>query len=155
MADSQSHQMQYEHSSPGAREMPHFVAPRSYLQPRNLPRSQGQGSPSNPLEREQLEALVSSLQTAAHTELTNAKQRAIRAFLKIRTSYDVLPLSFRLIVFDTALLVKKSLNTLIQNGMCKRSLSGGPTSYASILRNCFSTIVGLADFHLRWPIDGL
>jgi hypothetical protein len=43
-------------------------------------------------------------------------QRAIRAFLKVRTSYDVLPLSFRLIVFDTALLVKKSLNILIQQG---------------------------------------
>jgi hypothetical protein len=42
--------------------------------------------------------------------------RAIRAFLRVRTSYDVLPLSFRLIVFDTALLVKKSLNILIQNG---------------------------------------
>jgi hypothetical protein len=34
----------------------------------------------------------------------------------VRTSYDVLPLSFRLIVFDTALLVKKSLNILIQQG---------------------------------------
>lgn len=44
-------------------------------------------------------------------------QRTIRAFLKVRTSYDVLPLSFRLIIFDTALLVKKSLNILIQNGM--------------------------------------
>jgi len=43
--------------------------------------------------------------------------RAIRAFLKVRRSYDVLPLSYRLIVFDTALLVKKSLNILIQNGM--------------------------------------
>lgn len=42
--------------------------------------------------------------------------RAIRKFLRVRTSYDVLPLSFRLIVFDTALLVKKSLNILIQNG---------------------------------------
>lgn len=43
-------------------------------------------------------------------------QRAIRAFLKVRTSYDVLPLSFRLIVFDQALLVNKSLNILLQNG---------------------------------------
>jgi hypothetical protein len=44
-------------------------------------------------------------------------QRAIRNFLKVRTSYDVLPLSFRLIVFDTSLSVKESLNILIQNGM--------------------------------------
>ena len=43
-------------------------------------------------------------------------QRRIRAFLKARTSYDVLPLSFRLIVFDTALLVKNSLTLLIQHG---------------------------------------
>ncbi|MCJ1275104.1 AMP-activated serine/threonine-protein kinase regulatory subunit [Puttea exsequens] len=40
----------------------------------------------------------------------------IREFLKVRTSYDVLPLSFRLIIFDTALLVKKSLTILINNG---------------------------------------
>ena len=43
-------------------------------------------------------------------------QHRIREFLKVRTSYDVLPLSFRLIIFDTALLVKKSLTILIQNG---------------------------------------
>lgn len=36
--------------------------------------------------------------------------------MKVRTSYDVLPLSFRLIIFDTGLLVKTSLNILIQNG---------------------------------------
>jgi 5'-AMP-activated protein kinase regulatory gamma subunit len=43
-------------------------------------------------------------------------QRAIRDFLKVRRSYDVLPLSFRLIVFDTALSIKESLNILVQNG---------------------------------------
>ena len=40
----------------------------------------------------------------------------IRKFLKARTSYDVMPLSFRLIVFDTTLLVKRSLSVLTQNG---------------------------------------
>lgn len=44
-------------------------------------------------------------------------QNSIRDFLRKRTSYDVLPLSFRLIVLDTDLLIKKSLNILIQN--CK------------------------------------
>jgi 5'-AMP-activated protein kinase regulatory gamma subunit len=34
----------------------------------------------------------------------------------VRTSYDVLPLSYRLIILNTDLLVKKSLNILIQNG---------------------------------------
>lgn len=43
-------------------------------------------------------------------------QRAVRSFLKIRRSFDVLPLSYRLIVLDTALLIKKSLNILQQNG---------------------------------------
>jgi hypothetical protein len=43
-------------------------------------------------------------------------QKAIRDFLKIRTSYDVLPLSFRLIILNNDLLVKKSLNILLQNG---------------------------------------
>jgi hypothetical protein len=43
-------------------------------------------------------------------------QRSIRDFLKKRTSYDVLPLSFRLIILNTDLLVKKSLNILLQNG---------------------------------------
>lgn len=43
-------------------------------------------------------------------------QKCIRDFLKIRTSYDVLPLSYRLIILNTELLVKKSLNILLQNG---------------------------------------
>ena len=46
-------------------------------------------------------------------------QRAIREFLKVRTSYDVLPLSFRLVVLDIDLLIKKSLNILLQNGTAK------------------------------------
>jgi hypothetical protein len=54
----------------------------------------------------------------AHIQIptNSASQRAIRNFLKVRTSYDVLPLSFRLIIFDTSLSVKESLNILIQNG---------------------------------------
>ena len=43
-------------------------------------------------------------------------QKSIREFLKVRTSYDVLPLSFRLVILNTDLLVKKSLNILLQNG---------------------------------------
>lgn len=44
------------------------------------------------------------------------EQRAIRQFLKVRTSYDVLPVSFRLVILDTSLLVNKSLGILVQNG---------------------------------------
>lgn len=64
--------------------------------------------------------------------MLNVGQRAIRAFLKVRTSYDVLPLSFRLIVFDQALLVKKSLNILIQNGEQDRTLIADSTDAPTI-----------------------
>ncbi|KAJ5636039.1 5'-AMP-activated protein kinase subunit gamma [Penicillium longicatenatum] len=70
-----------------------FVQPSSYLRPPM--------APERPIDREERQGL-----------------RAIRNFLKVRNSYDVLPLSFRLIIFDTSLSVKESLNILIQNGMC-------------------------------------
>ncbi|KAJ6037057.1 5'-AMP-activated protein kinase subunit gamma [Penicillium herquei] len=69
-----------------------FVQPSSYLRPPM--------ASERPIDREERQGL-----------------RAIRNFLKVRTSYDVLPLSFRLIIFDTSLSVKESLNILIQNGM--------------------------------------
>lgn len=43
-------------------------------------------------------------------------QSLMCTFLKQHTAYDVLPVSYRLIVFDTRLLVKKALNALVQNG---------------------------------------
>jgi len=100
---------------------PAFVAPRTYLD---------QARPMVPLplsaiDREQLEGL-----------------RTIRAFLKVRTSYDVMPLSFRLIVLDTSLLVKKSLNILMQNGGTSLFILADwlLTWYS---RHCLSTAVGL------------
>lgn len=44
-------------------------------------------------------------------------QTLMCSFLKEHTAYDVLPVSYRLIVFDNRLLVKKALNALVQNGM--------------------------------------
>ncbi|EEY21432.1 nuclear protein SNF4 [Verticillium alfalfae VaMs.102] len=83
-------------------ELP-FVTPSSYLRPKPAPsaaaaRTEMTAKPLSPLDKEQMQGL-----------------RAIREFLKVRTSYDVLPLSFRLIVLDNDLLIKKSLNILIQN----------------------------------------
>ena len=82
-------------------------------------------------------------------------QKGIRKFLKARTSYDVMPLSFRLIVFDTTLLVKRSLSILIQNG--KFSSRGLIRSYEeqalNIIRDCFGTSLGLEDFFFRWTPD--
>ncbi|KAF7122140.1 hypothetical protein CNMCM5793_000096 [Aspergillus hiratsukae] len=77
-----------------------FVQPSSYLRPRGLSHPMRPVEPERAIDREEREGLC-----------------AIRNFLKVRTSYDVLPLSFRLIIFDTSLSVKESLNILIQNGM--------------------------------------
>ncbi|KAL3451801.1 nuclear protein SNF4 [Aspergillus insuetus] len=76
-----------------------FVQPASYLRSRRPSYPMPPSQPERAIDREERQGL-----------------RAIRNFLKVRTSYDVLPLSFRLIVFDTALSVKESLNILIQNG---------------------------------------
>ncbi|KAG4303162.1 hypothetical protein PCANB_000458 [Pneumocystis canis] len=42
---------------------------------------------------------------------------SIRRFIRSKTCYDVLPMSFRMIVLDTELLVKKSLTILAQNNI--------------------------------------
>jgi len=60
--------------------------------------------------------------------------KSIRDFLKRRTSYDVLPLSFRLIILNTDLLVKKSLTILLQNGIVSAPLWDSHTStFAGLL----------------------
>lgn len=60
--------------------------------------------------------------------------RSIRNFLRSKTSYDVLPVSFRLIVLDTALLVRKSLTILLQNGIVSAPLWNSKTSkFAGLL----------------------
>ncbi|KAH3425707.1 hypothetical protein KXW09_004224 [Aspergillus fumigatus] len=69
-----------------------FVQPSSYLRPRGLSHPMRSSEPERAIDREEREGL-----------------RAIRNFLKVRTSYDVLPLSFRLIIFDTSLSVKESI----------------------------------------------
>lgn len=43
-------------------------------------------------------------------------QSLMCSFLTEHTAYDVLPVSYRLIVFDTRLSVKKALDALVQNG---------------------------------------
>ncbi|KAJ4370159.1 AMP-activated serine/threonine-protein kinase regulatory subunit [Didymella sp. IMI 355093] len=93
---------------------PTFVSPRTLLE---------QARPILPprtftaLDREQLDGL-----------------RTIRAFLKARTSYDVLPISYRLIILDTALRVQKSLNILIQNGIVSAPLWDSKSStFAGLL----------------------
>ncbi|ORY94606.1 hypothetical protein BCR43DRAFT_525787 [Syncephalastrum racemosum] len=54
-------------------------------------------------------------------------QTLMRSFLKEHTAYDVLPVSYRLIVFDTHLLVKKALAGLVQNGIVSAPLWSSET----------------------------
>lgn len=72
-----------------------------------------------------------------------ADQRAalnvIREFLKSKTSFDVLPVSYRLIVFDTSLLVKRALNVLLQNSIVSAPLWNSKTSK-------FSGLLTASDF---------
>ncbi|KAL5119610.1 AMP-activated serine/threonine-protein kinase regulatory subunit [Pleosporales sp. CAS-2024a] len=88
-------------------DAPAFVAPKHLLSRPTI----------SPADKEQIEGL-----------------RTIRAFLKARTSYDVLPISYRLIILDTALLVKKSLNILNQNGIVSAPLWDSKSStFAGLL----------------------
>jgi 5'-AMP-activated protein kinase regulatory gamma subunit len=65
--------------------------------------------------------------------IVNIKQQVISA-LKKQTCYDVLPVSFKLIVFDTRLLVKKSLAALLQHGVQSAPLWDSHTqTYAGML----------------------
>ncbi|CAO3672159.1 unnamed protein product [Rhizopus microsporus] len=66
-------------------------------------------------------------------------QNLMRCFLKEHTAYDVLPVSYRLIVFDTRLLVKKALNVLVQNGIVSAPLWSSETQK-------FSGMLTVADF---------
>ncbi|KKF93852.1 5'-AMP-activated protein kinase subunit gamma [Ceratocystis platani] len=80
------------------------------------------------------EILAPAPETAEDPALQQATDRTIRRFLKVRTSYDVLPMSFRLIVLDNNLLIKKSLNILIQNAIVSAPLWDAATStFAGLL----------------------
>ncbi|PHH93359.1 hypothetical protein CDD83_5913 [Cordyceps sp. RAO-2017] len=89
--------------------------------------------PPSPLDKEQRQGL-----------------RAIRDFLKVRTSYDVLPLSFRLIVLDTDLLIKKSLNILIQNAIVSAPLWDSETCrFAGILTA--TDYINVIQYYCQFP----
>lgn len=79
-------------------------------------------------------------------------QRAIREFLKVRTSYDVLPLSFRLIVLDNDLLIKKSLNIFIQNGIVSAPLWDSRNSaFAGLLTS--TDYINVIQYYCQFPDD--
>ncbi|KAF8922490.1 hypothetical protein CPB85DRAFT_1209770 [Mucidula mucida] len=64
----------------------------------------------------------------------NQAVTSIRAFLKGRTCYDVFPISFRLIVLDTKLNVKKALQCLLANSVVSAPLwNSGTDKFAGML----------------------
>ncbi|CUS21291.1 LAQU0S02e10374g1_1 [Lachancea quebecensis] len=76
--------------------------------------------------------------------------QSIRRFLKSKTSYDVLPVSYRLIVMDTSLLVKKSLNILLQNNIVSAPLWDSNTSkFAGLLTS--SDFINVIQYYFSNP----
>ncbi|OAA66856.1 Aldolase-type TIM barrel [Niveomyces insectorum RCEF 264] len=110
-----------------------FVAPSSYLRPKPGSHSMQDSQALSILDRDQLVGLEN-----------------IRQFLKIRTSYDVLPLSFRLIVLDTDLLIRKSLAILSQNGIVSAPLWDSHTStFAGLLTS--TDYINLIQYYCQYP----
>lgn len=61
-------------------------------------------------------------------------------FLKQHTAYDVLPVSYRLIVMDTTLLMKKALAALIQNGMWQSITAFGLKGFVALGVRCIREV---------------
>jgi 5'-AMP-activated protein kinase regulatory gamma subunit len=107
--------------------------------------SQAQAAPTAPTAPPQPAAPPSPLDKEQRQGIT-----AIRDFLKVRTSYDVLPLSFRLIVLDTNLLIKKSLNILIQNSIVSAPLWDSRTSrFAGLLTS--TDYINVIQYYCQFP----
>ncbi|KAI1080669.1 hypothetical protein F5B20DRAFT_579917 [Whalleya microplaca] len=118
---------------PLGHELP-FVQPSSYLRPKlrshTIPVTT---TPMSPIDDEQLQGL-----------------KGLRDFLRVRTSYDVLPLSFRLIVLDNDLLIKKSLDILIQNGIVSAPLWDSHHSrFAGLLTA--TDYINLIQYYCQFP----
>ncbi|TQB75353.1 AMP-activated serine/threonine-protein kinase regulatory subunit [Monascus purpureus] len=111
----------------------HFVQPSSYLRPTRLSHPMTPARPERAIDRDEQQGLC-----------------AIRNFLKVRNSYDVLPLSFRLIIFDTSLSVKESLNILIQNGIVSAPLWDSKSStFAGLLTT--SDYINVIQYYFQNP----
>ncbi|KAI1138703.1 CBS-domain-containing protein [Hypoxylon sp. FL0543] len=114
-------------------ELP-FVQPSSYLRPKFRSRTTPvPTTPMAPIDDEQLQGL-----------------RGLRNFLRVRTSYDVLPLSFRLIILDNDLLIKKSLDILSQNGIVSAPLWDSHQSrFAGLLTA--TDYINLIQYYCQFP----
>ncbi|KAL2800531.1 nuclear protein SNF4 [Aspergillus keveii] len=127
-----------------------FVQPASYLRSRRPSYPMPPSQPERAIDREERQGLVSFVCRFIFLDTCRSHHRAIRNFLKVRTSYDVLPLSFRLIVFDTALSVKESLNILIQNGIVSAPLWDSKSStFAGLLTT--SDYINVIQYYFQNP----
>ncbi|RUP49812.1 hypothetical protein BC936DRAFT_141377 [Jimgerdemannia flammicorona] len=86
-------------------------------------------------------------------EATQRVRELMRVFLKQHTAYDVLPVSYRLIVLDTTLLVKKALAALMQNGVVSAPLwSASTQKFAGMLT--VSDFINLIQYyHAHLSVD--
>ncbi|KAI0124288.1 hypothetical protein BJ170DRAFT_686648 [Xylariales sp. AK1849] len=121
---------------PGHEGLP-FVAPSSYLRPKSRGRTISVTatpmSPPTEVDLDQMQGL-----------------KGLRDFLRVRTSYDVLPLSFRLIVLDNDLLIRKSLNILVQNGIVSAPLWDSHNSrFAGLLTS--TDYINVIQYYCQFP----
>ncbi|KAI8995573.1 CBS-domain-containing protein [Trametes punicea] len=100
------------------------------LSPNHSPRVRRRGSARRP-------RAVSHLPPFSQ-ESHDAALYAIRHYLKGRTSYDTFPVSFRLIVLDSKLEVKKALQCLLLNGVVSAPLWNSEKS-------CFAGMFTVSD----------
>ncbi|KAI9023632.1 hypothetical protein CLU79DRAFT_749439 [Phycomyces nitens] len=84
-------------------------------------------------------ASSSDCQSQSNASKDESIQVLIESFLKEHTAYDVLPVSYRLVVFDTSLLVKRALTALMQNGIVSAPLWSSKTQK-------FAGMLMVADF---------
>lgn len=85
-------------------------------------------------------ASSSQKSSGGHARLTHEQAlESLRIFLHSQSSYDVFPVSFRLIVMDSALVVKKAVSSMLQNGkfQCyRRCLSQALAERMSLHSRC-------------------
>ena len=106
------------------------------LSPTGSPRVRRRGSTRRPRAGSHLPPFTQESHEAA--------LNAIRTYLKGRTSYDTFPVSFRLIVLDSKLEVRKALQCLLLNGISNRPASSPPPLPSPTQlypRRCLGTIM--------------
>jgi 5'-AMP-activated protein kinase regulatory gamma subunit len=128
-------------AAPPSDPQPGFVAPSSYLRP--------DGGDSVNAALDVVNSVVNKEMSIADAEQLEAL-RKIRAFLRQRTSNDVLPLSYRLIILDSALTIKASLSVMMQQGIVSAPMWDSKTSsFAGMITA--SDYINVIQYYLQNP----